>query len=77
MGTASARPRQLILCVSAKPRRTPTGYVRSVYRADEIDLLAAYSRDLDQCYLLPAELVDGRAIQLRLGAARKRPTGVR
>jgi prevent-host-death family protein len=47
---------------------SPTsGYVRSTYSADEIDLLAIYCADLRRCYLLPVSLVAGRAgIQLRL-----------
>jgi hypothetical protein len=37
----------------------------------EIDLIAAYCRDLDVCYLLPIEDFDGRsAIQLRLMPAK-------
>jgi prevent-host-death family protein len=41
-------------------RLTSTGSVRSVYTADEIDAVAVYCEDLDQCYLLPAQLVAGR-----------------
>jgi prevent-host-death family protein len=48
-------------------RTTPTGYVRTYYRADEIDLVAVYCGGLDRCYLLPIEMVAGRrAIHLRL-----------
>jgi prevent-host-death family protein len=43
------------------------GYVRSTYAAHEIDAVAAYSPELDQCYLLPIELVARlRCIYLRL-----------
>ena len=47
---------------------SPTaGYVLSSYSVQEIDLLAVYCGDLDRCYLLPVELVAGRAtLQLRL-----------
>ena len=47
----------------------PRGYVRSGYTADEIDLFAVYCGDLDRCYLLPIERLDGRrAISLRLSS---------
>jgi prevent-host-death family protein len=46
---------------------TPTGYERRYYSADEIDLVAVYCSELDQCYLLPIALVAGRrGIQLRV-----------
>jgi prevent-host-death family protein len=46
---------------------TPRGYVRRSYSADEIDAVVAYCGDLDECYFLPIELIDGqRAIHLRL-----------
>ena len=52
-------------------RRGPNGYIKTDYRASEIDLIAAYCGDLDVCYLLPIERFDGRsAIQLRLTTAR-------
>jgi prevent-host-death family protein len=49
-------------------RHSPTGgYIRSPYRAGEVDLVAAYCADLDRCYLLPIGLVAGRkAIDLRI-----------
>ena len=52
-------------------RTTPQGYVRAFYQPGEIDLLAAYSPDLDRCYLLPGELaINRRGLQLRLAPAR-------
>ena len=52
-------------------RRGPDGYIRTNYRAGEIDLIAAYCGDLDTSYLLPIDRFDGRsAIQLRLAPAR-------
>src|SRR3712207_1392140 len=48
-------------------RHTPRGYVYSSYGAEEIDLVAVYCGDLDRCYLMPIELVEGRrAISLRM-----------
>ena len=46
---------------------TKTREVRSVYSAGEIDAVAAYCEELERCYLLPVELIQGKyAIQLRL-----------
>jgi prevent-host-death family protein len=50
---------------------TFSGHHRTVYREDEIDLLAVYCGGLDGCYLLPSELVAGRTeIRLRTGPTR-------
>lgn len=50
---------------------SPNGYVLSTYAADEVDAIAVYCGALDQCYLLPIELVEGqRCVHLRLAAAR-------
>ena len=50
---------------------SPGGYVRRSYSAAEIDLVAAYSPELDTSYLLPIDLVAGmRMISLRLAPAR-------
>ncbi len=48
-------------------RRGPSGYVRTTYSADEVDLFAIYCGDLDRCFLIPASLVIGKhAFQLRV-----------
>ena len=50
---------------------SPQGYVRSTYTADEVDAIAAYCAELDECYLLPIELVAGQyGMHLRLAPAR-------
>jgi prevent-host-death family protein len=55
----------------ASSRHTPGGYVRTTYSADEIDAVAVYCEDLDECYLLPIDLVAGRnALHLRLKSTR-------
>jgi hypothetical protein len=53
-------------------RHSPTrGYVRTTYRAGEVDAFGIYCGDLDRCYYLPAALVVGKTfIHLRLAAAR-------
>jgi prevent-host-death family protein len=56
----------LVICLHTS-RTTPAGYVRTRYQPGEIDLVAAYSPELERCYLLEAPLiVDRNAIQLRL-----------
>jgi prevent-host-death family protein len=50
---------------------SPSGYVRSTYAANEVDVIAAYCGELDECYLLPIELVAGQcSVHLRLAPAR-------
>jgi prevent-host-death family protein len=50
---------------------TPHGRVQTTYAAHEIDAVAAYCEELDQCYLLPIDLVAGmRAVSLRLSPPR-------
>jgi prevent-host-death family protein len=58
---------------STRCRTRKRGYVRGTYLADEIDALAAYCAELDQCYLLPVELVAGtQALHLRLNPPRNK-----
>jgi PD-(D/E)XK endonuclease len=55
----------VVRCYST--RRTASGLSRRVYTTEEIDAVAAYCPDLDQCYFLPAEAFPGRTeIQLRV-----------
>lgn len=50
-------------------RRGPNGFIRTTYTPDEVDAIAAYCPDTDQCYYLPMEKFGGRtAVQLRLTA---------
>lgn len=51
---------------------SPTrGYVVSSYFSTEIDLVAVYCGDLDECYLLPPAIFEGRkTLYLRVGRAR-------
>jgi PD-(D/E)XK endonuclease len=52
-------------------RKAGGKYLRRVYNPDEIDLVAAYCAELDQCYYLPISLVAGRRqIYLRLAPAK-------
>jgi hypothetical protein len=59
----------IIRCYSC--RRTADGLVRRGYSAEEIDVIAGYCLELDTCYLIPFQELDGqRVVQLRLGPTR-------
>ena len=52
-------------------RRGPDGYIRTKYTAEEIDAVAAYCPELDECFYLPIDRIDGMGgMHLRLAAAR-------
>ncbi len=52
-------------------RRSANGFIRRSYSADEIDAIAAYCAEVDQCYFLPIERFSDRtAVQLRLKPSR-------
>jgi prevent-host-death family protein len=52
-------------------RRGPNGFIRGRYTKDEIDAVAVYCAELDECYLLSMEDIDGKAgLHLRLSPTR-------
>ncbi len=53
---------------------SPKGYVRNLYTADEVDLVAAHCHDLGRNYLIPFDRLEQRksSIQLRLAPPRNR-----
>jgi antitoxin (DNA-binding transcriptional repressor) of toxin-antitoxin stability system len=52
-------------------RRGPEGFISTKYTADEIDAVAAYCPELDECFYLPIEVVEGMTtLHLRLAPAR-------
>jgi hypothetical protein len=54
-----------IRCYSS--RRGPDGYIKRSYSSDEIDAIAAYCAELDRCFLIPVDRVDGRpTVHLRV-----------
>ena len=55
-------------------RRGPNGYIRTKYTSEEIDAVAAYCPELDVCFLLPIELVDGDGT-IHAAARSSRKTG--
>ena len=55
----------MVPCVSSW--RSGDRFIHRPYTAAEIDAIAAYSMDLDRCYFVPIERVEGRpGIALRL-----------
>lgn len=55
----------------ASSRRVADGYIRRNYSASEVDAIGAYCAELDSCFLIPIERVDGQwGVQLRLAPAR-------
>ncbi len=55
----------------ARSRWTPGGFVRDNYSAADIDVVAAYCEELDRCFFVPIETVDGRwSLQMRLSPPR-------
>jgi hypothetical protein len=67
----SPRKGDVVAVNLASSRYTSRGQVRTVDSADEIDAVAVYCEELDRCYLLPIDIVEGRrSLQLRLAAPR-------
>ena len=59
----------VIRCYSS--RRAPEGFRKRAYTADEVDCIAAYCRDIDRCFLVPADRFHGHShVQLRLVPSR-------
>ena len=52
-------------------RRTRDGYRKTTYTSSEVDAIAAYSSDLDRCFLIPIELAARRpTLALRIAPTR-------
>ena len=52
-------------------RRSADGFVKCVYTNDEIDAVAAYSPELERCFLLPMGMLAARTyLQLRLAPSK-------
>src|SRR5438105_4136912 len=68
----SAPMRGDVIVIRARTcRRTAHGYVHGGYTPDEIDVIAAYSPDLDRCFGIPVtEFGPGGTVYLRTMAAR-------
>jgi hypothetical protein len=67
----ASRRREIVVVRCYSARRSATGLVHRRYSAGEVDAIAAYCAELDQCFFLPRERFPERTtIQLRLTAAR-------
>src|SRR6266542_3571523 len=67
----AARQGDIVVVRCRTFRRIRAGYSEVSYSADEIDAVGAYCADLDRCFLVPIERVDGKpAIWLRLAPTR-------
>ncbi len=54
-----------------RSRRGPNGFIRERYLASEVDAFGIYCGDLDECFLVPIDIVDGQwSLQLRLRPTR-------
>ena len=61
----------VIILRAYSSRRTAAGLLRRVYTAGEIDAMAAYCPDLNRCFYIPAERVDGhQEMSLRTAPSR-------
>jgi hypothetical protein len=67
----AGRLNQVIVVRCYTFRRTRTGWKKTTYSAEEVDLIGAYSPDLDRCFLIPIELAERHpTLQLRFGPTR-------
>jgi antitoxin (DNA-binding transcriptional repressor) of toxin-antitoxin stability system len=52
-------------------RRGPNGLIRTKYTSEEIDAVAAYCPEVDECYYLPMSMIEGMTgVHLRLAPTR-------
>ncbi len=67
----AARKGDVIIVRLVSNRRGPNGFIRTRYTADEIDAVAAYCPEVDDCYYLPMDLCsDASCVYLRLAPTR-------
>ncbi len=66
----AALHRSVLIVRCSTFRRTGTGWKKTTYSRDDVDVIGAYSIDLDRCFLIPVEMVEERpTIQLRITPA--------
>jgi hypothetical protein len=67
----ASRRGDTVVVSTESSRRTADGFIRRCYTPDEIDAIAAYSLELDRCFLIPISRVANRpAIALRVAPCR-------
>src|SRR5688500_3795617 len=55
------RSGEIVIVRLSSSWHTPSGYVRTRYSSDEVDLIAAHCHELERSYLLPfARVADGK-----------------
>jgi hypothetical protein len=70
---SAPRRGEVVVVRAVTNRRGPSGFIRTKYTADEIDAVAAYCPELDECFYLPISIMGGRSsVYLRLGPTRNR-----
>ncbi len=63
--------KDVVLAKLSRSRRGPDGFIRERYSASEVDAFGIYCGDLDECFLVPIEVVGGQwSLQLRLQPTR-------
>ncbi len=68
---SARRKGDVVILTFVTNRRGPNGYIRTKYTADEIDAVAAYCPELDECFYVPIAEIDGATtFHLRLAPAR-------
>lgn len=61
----------VVIAKLSRSRRGPNGLMREKYLASEVDAFGIYCGVLDECFLVPIEVVDGQwSLQLRLRPTR-------
>lgn len=67
----AVRRREVIIVPVYSSRRTRNGFVRRSYTPAEVDVIVAYSPEVDRCYVLPLDRLQRRTyVQLRLEPTR-------
>jgi hypothetical protein len=68
---SAARSGDVVIVRLVTNRRGPNGFIRGRYTDDEIDAVAAYCPELDECYLLSMDYIGGMTgLHLRLAPPR-------
>jgi hypothetical protein len=61
----------VIVVYTGTCRLTPSGYKRTTYTPDEVDLIAVFCPDVEECFFIPIDEAEGKSVvHLRLAAAR-------
>jgi PD-(D/E)XK endonuclease len=67
----ASRHGDVIVVRATTSRYTPSGYVRTKYAATEVDGVAVYCPEVDACFYVPIEDLNGKAVtHLRLAPTR-------